>query len=434
MRGVRSSGTLMCLASAAAFGAMGVFGKLAYGEGATVGTLLAVRFALAALLFWALIAGRGALRALPRRDVALGLGLGAGGYALQAGCYFAALERIDASLLSLLLYTFPAIVAAAAVALGRERLDARKVAALALASGGLVLVVAGAGAGALDPLGAALGLAAALVYSAYILVSEPLAARVRPTCSPRSSAPGPRCRSRSAPALLGELRPGALTAAGWGWLACLAVVSTVGAIALFFAGLRRVGPTTASILATVEPLVTVLLAFLAFGEPLGDVQLAGGALVLAAVVILCVRIEIGETGGHGMSRPLDGKVALVAGATRGGGRGIAVALGEAGATVYATGRSTRERRSEVDRPETIEETAELVTEAGGRGDRGRGRPPRPRAGRARSSSGSTPSRAGSTCSSTTSGAPSTCSSGTRRSGSTTSRTGCGCCGSRSTRT
>ena len=64
---------------------------------------------------------------------------------------------------------------------------------------------------------------------------------------------------------------------------------------------------------------------------------------------------------------LKGKVALVAGATRGGGRGIAVALGEAGATVYATGRSTRERRSEIDRPETIEETAELVTEAGGEG-------------------------------------------------------------------
>jgi NAD(P)-dependent dehydrogenase (short-subunit alcohol dehydrogenase family) len=68
-----------------------------------------------------------------------------------------------------------------------------------------------------------------------------------------------------------------------------------------------------------------------------------------------------------MSGPLAGRIALVAGATRGGGRGIAVALGEAGATVYATGRSTRERRSEIDRRETIEETAELVTEAGGEG-------------------------------------------------------------------
>jgi NAD(P)-dependent dehydrogenase (short-subunit alcohol dehydrogenase family) len=68
-----------------------------------------------------------------------------------------------------------------------------------------------------------------------------------------------------------------------------------------------------------------------------------------------------------MTRPLDGRVALVAGATRGAGRGTAVALGEAGATVYCTGRSTRERRSEYDRPETIEETAELVTAAGGVG-------------------------------------------------------------------
>jgi NAD(P)-dependent dehydrogenase (short-subunit alcohol dehydrogenase family) len=68
-----------------------------------------------------------------------------------------------------------------------------------------------------------------------------------------------------------------------------------------------------------------------------------------------------------VSGPLTGKVALVAGATRGAGRGTAVSLGEAGATVYCTGRTTGERRSEYDRPETIEETAELVTAAGGVG-------------------------------------------------------------------
>lgn len=67
-----------------------------------------------------------------------------------------------------------------------------------------------------------------------------------------------------------------------------------------------------------------------------------------------------------MTRPLEGKVALVAGATRGAGRGVAVELGAAGATVYVTGRSTRAARSEYDRPETIEETAELVAAAGGR--------------------------------------------------------------------
>ena len=68
-----------------------------------------------------------------------------------------------------------------------------------------------------------------------------------------------------------------------------------------------------------------------------------------------------------MTPRLEGKVALVAGATRGAGRGIAVELGAAGATVYVTGRTTRHQRSEYDRPETIEETAELVYEAGGRG-------------------------------------------------------------------
>ncbi|MGW5703955.1 SDR family oxidoreductase [Amycolatopsis japonica] len=68
-----------------------------------------------------------------------------------------------------------------------------------------------------------------------------------------------------------------------------------------------------------------------------------------------------------MEKPLTGKIALVAGATRGAGRGIAVQLGAAGATVYVTGRSTGSRRSEMNRPETIEETAALVDEAGGHG-------------------------------------------------------------------
>jgi NAD(P)-dependent dehydrogenase (short-subunit alcohol dehydrogenase family) len=68
-----------------------------------------------------------------------------------------------------------------------------------------------------------------------------------------------------------------------------------------------------------------------------------------------------------MSQVLQGKVALVAGATRGAGRGIAVELGATGATVYCTGRTTRTQASELNRSETIEETAELVQRAGGRG-------------------------------------------------------------------
>ncbi len=295
MPGVRSSGTLLCLGSGASFGAMAIFGKLAYGEGATVGTLLAVRFVLAAAMFWALLLATGSareLRALNRRDLAIALSLGVFGYSLQAGCYFAGLERIDASLLSLLLYTFPAIVAVAAVALGRERMTGRRAAALGLASVGLVLVLASGGAGAVDPLGAALGLAAALVYSAYILTSQGVAGRMRPMLLSALVCTGAALSLTVSSSLLGELRPGEVTAAGWGWLACIAVVSTVAPIGLFFAGLRRVGPTAASILATVEPVVTVVLAFLVFGETLGALQLAGGALVLSAVPVLAARRQV----------------------------------------------------------------------------------------------------------------------------------------------
>jgi drug/metabolite transporter (DMT)-like permease len=287
---MRSTGTLLCIGSAAGFGAMAVLGKLAYTGGATVGTLLAVRFAIAAALFWVLVfAARGTaaeLRALPGRDLAIALALGAGGYAAQAGCFFTALERIDASLLSLLLYTFPAMVAVAAIALGREHADPARLGALALASAGLVLVLASAKPGALDPLGAALALGAALIYTTYILVSQGIAGRISPTVLSALVCSGAAATLAAGSAALGELRPSEVTVAGWGWLAGIALVSTVAAVSLFFAGLKRVGPTTASILSTVEPVVTVALAFIVFGELLGTLQLVGGALVLAAVLVL----------------------------------------------------------------------------------------------------------------------------------------------------
>jgi drug/metabolite transporter (DMT)-like permease len=289
---MRSSGTLICLASASGFGAMGVLGKLAYGDGSTVGTLLATRFALAALLFWVLmLAGRATseLRDLSRRDLLTALALGALGYAAQAGAYFAALARMEAGPLSLLVYTYPAIVAVVGVLLGRERLDARRLAALVLASSGLVLVLASAGTGQLDPLGVALGLAAAGVYSAYILVSGSIAGRMGPRVFSTLVCSGAAVTLTAGAGLLGELRPQDLTAAGLGWLTCLALVSTVAAVSLLFAGIARVGPTVASILSTVEPVVTVLLAFLVFGEVLGAAQLLGGALVLCSVLVLYMR-------------------------------------------------------------------------------------------------------------------------------------------------
>ena len=282
-------GILLCLASAASFGAMAIFGKLAYEQGVTLGTLLALRFILAAALFWVLVAATGrlrAVRALARRDVVAGLALGAIGYSAQAGAYFAALRRLDASLLSLLLYTFPAMVTVAAIALGRERASARAACALALASAGLVLVLAGAAGGALDPLGVALAIGAAVIYTTYILVSDGTAGRTDPVVLSALVCTGAAGTLTVASAALGDLRPGAVSAAGFGWLAAIALVSTVAAVSLFFAGLARVGPTTASIVSTAEPVTTVALAFVVFGESLTGAQLAGGALVVGAVLVL----------------------------------------------------------------------------------------------------------------------------------------------------
>jgi drug/metabolite transporter (DMT)-like permease len=286
---MRSSGTLFSLASGAAFGSMAIFGKLAYGQGVTTGTLLAARFTIGAALFWVLVAAGGSLRetrGLTRRDVRLAVVLGAVGYAAQAGLYFVALQRIDASILELLLYTYPAMVAVAAVVLGRERVNARRVAALGLTSVGLVLVLAGTAAGKFNLVGALLGVGAAVVYTIYILSSERIAGRLSPYVLSALVCTGAAVTLTLGSAALGELRPGDVTPEGWLWLGCIGVVSTVAAIGFFFAGLRRVGPTNASILATSEPVVTVFLAFLVFSETLGSVQILGAALVLASVVVL----------------------------------------------------------------------------------------------------------------------------------------------------
>jgi drug/metabolite transporter (DMT)-like permease len=278
-------GSVLCLFSAAAFGALAIFGKLAYDEGVDVGALLLVRFALAAAVLAVVAAGIGVLRGLPRRAVLAGLAMGAVGYATQAGLFFLALERMDASLLSLLLYTYPALVTGAAVVIGREQPSRRRTVALALATGGTALVLAGAGTGALDPLATVMGIGAAAAYTTYILTGDRVVAGVPPLALAALVTAGASMTF----ALVAVATGGpdlTFTAAGWGWLTAIALLSTVGAIIAFFAGLARVGPSTASILSTVEPVVTVALAALAFGETLSAVQLAGGVLVLATVVVL----------------------------------------------------------------------------------------------------------------------------------------------------
>jgi drug/metabolite transporter (DMT)-like permease len=270
---------------------MAIFAKEAYRNGVSVTTLLALRFAIAAGGFWAIVAARRPTSPRPARGILLGgLALGAIGYAGEAGAFFAALTRIDASLTSLLLYTYPAIVFAAAVALRRERADHRRLAALGLATGGAALVLVGGGAGALDPLGVALALGAALSYSAYILVADRVLTRLDPFVLSALIATGAATSFAIVGVITGSLQLG-IAATGWLWIAALALLSTIVAISAFLTGLPKVGPATASIASTVEPVVTVGLAMLVFGERLRGVQLAGGALVILAVILLAAKVR-----------------------------------------------------------------------------------------------------------------------------------------------
>jgi drug/metabolite transporter (DMT)-like permease len=280
-------GLLLCLAAAAGFSTTGIFAKLAYASHVSVTTLLSVRFLLAAVILWLVVAAT--RQPLPsRRTAVAGFVLGLAGYGLQVTLLFLSLERIDASLSALLFYSYPALVTTGAVLIGRERLTRHRGGALAVALAGVVLVFSGAVVAQVDGVGVLLSVAAAAVYAVLILIVDTLGRGVRPLVLATWVTTGDAVAFALGGLLLGDLRF-ALAPAGWGAIVGLAVVATVVPLTAFYAGIAHVGPSTASIMLTVEPAVTVLLAAVLLRETLGVRQFLGGALILTAVLLLQVR-------------------------------------------------------------------------------------------------------------------------------------------------
>lgn len=287
--GGRAAGVAFVIASALAFGTMAVLARRVYADGVDTTTLLALRFGIA---FACLAPVAGVMRAtLPRgRDLAVAAALGAIGYGGQAMTFFTALMLAPAGVVALLLYLHPALVAVLAALLLHERMDARKLVACGVALGGMVLTVAPAATGALGdvypklPLGIALGIAAAAIYSVYIIVGTRLGSRVEPLALATVVIGSAALVFAVAALARGPVLP--RTLAGWAAITGIALVCTVGAITLYFAGLSRVGATRAATLSTIEPLFTVMLAAVVLDERIAAVQVAGGALILVAVVML----------------------------------------------------------------------------------------------------------------------------------------------------
>lgn len=276
----RAAGLALVAISGAAFGTLAISARYAYGAGGDPLGVLAWRFGIAA----AVLAGIMALRRerWPRGPLLVQLAALGGGYVAQSLAFFTALQHASAGLVSLLLYLYPGIVTALSVAFLGERLTAPKCWALGLAVVGSACAVGPALSG--EPLGIALGVISALCYSVYVTLGSAV--------TPRAGAlPSTAVILTTAAVVYAALAvaTGAAVpsgAAGVASLAALAVVGTVVPVLTFFAGMALVGPTETASLSAFEPAVTVVLAALLFGERLTPLQLLGGALVLAAVVVL----------------------------------------------------------------------------------------------------------------------------------------------------
>ena len=276
----RILGIFLVAVSAAAFGTLAIFGRYAYAAEMDAITILFLRFSLSALVLLAILRLR--RESLPRgRPLVPLIGMGAIGYVGQAFCYLMALNYASSGLVALLLYLYPAFVTVLSVVVLQERMTRLKVAALLLALIGTGLTIGPAGG---QLLGILLALGAAGIYSIYIIVGAQVMQQVSAVQSSTVIMAAAGAMAGLLITINGPHWP--TTSAGWGAVVGIVIVATVLPAVTFFIGLRRVGPTTAAMISTLEPVVTVLLAAWLEAERLQPLTLIGGGLILGAVLLL----------------------------------------------------------------------------------------------------------------------------------------------------
>jgi drug/metabolite transporter (DMT)-like permease len=273
-------GAVFVAASALSFGAMPIFARAAYADGVDARTLLLLRFSIAGALLWAIVLWRRA--PIPRGRALWTLAaMGGIGYAGQSFSYFTALTLASAGLVALLLYLYPALVALIARVALRHPLSRMQMFAIGMSLVGSVLTIGRAGDG--SPLGVFFALLAAAIYSVYITVGGRLP-RASAAASSAIVATSAGIVFAAAGMVSGVRLPESVV--GWAGVLGVAIVGTVMGIGFFLAGLERIGAVKASIYSTLEPAFTVLLAALFLGERVTPLRVGGGALILAAVLLL----------------------------------------------------------------------------------------------------------------------------------------------------
>ena len=288
----RLAGAVLCAISAAGFASLFILGKLAFAADLNIVTILGLRYTGAAvLLALYLTLFRRRKLFFDARQVIILLFLGGVLYAGQSALFFAALERNSASLTSLLLYVYPGFVVLFSWILYRRVPSVREWVALALASFGVLMalnpirLLQGAGGEPIDMLGVVLVIGSAICYAIYIISSVRFTRQAGPWVSLVWILLGAGI-SFTVMGTLTQTLNFKLGIDGFIILVLMVILSTILALGAFLAGIQRVGPTTASVLSTLEPVFTVLLATFFLGEFLTKGQAVGGVLVLSAAVLL----------------------------------------------------------------------------------------------------------------------------------------------------
>src|SRR5512143_2487135 len=274
------TGILLIAVSAASFGTLAIFGRFLYADGLDTFTMLFLRFGFAAVLMAIILFVR--KEKLPSGKILLQLiGMGALGYVGQSFSYLTAIKFASAGLVALLLYLYPAFVAILSAIFLKERFTRLKIGALLIATFGAALTANPQGG---TWTGILLAIAAAAIYSVYIIVGTQVMKSVSALQSSTVIFASAGAVFTILAALNGPHWPHSVS--GWAAIAAIIVVATIVPVIAFLAGLKRIGPTNASLLSTLEPIVTVLLAAWLFSEVLQPAALIGGALILIAVVLL----------------------------------------------------------------------------------------------------------------------------------------------------
>jgi drug/metabolite transporter (DMT)-like permease len=281
-------GTIEISVASVGFGFLGVFGKIAFEHGLSVGELLSYRFLLAGLLLWIfMLLLRPSWIALTRKQILIASALGVFGYGLFSTLYFWAIEGVSITLASLLLYTYPFWVNVFSHFFTQDKISRDEALCLLAGSAGLVMLLWGQ-IDVRNVLAIIAGLASGISYAIYVMVSGRYQKNVRPISSTLYVI------TAGALALILFHRPHLesipqLTQVQLLCIAGLALVCTIMPLTLELSALQKVKSSVVALIMMIEPITAAILGALIFGERLSSLQLLGAVVVLGALTVNTIR-------------------------------------------------------------------------------------------------------------------------------------------------